>query len=77
MSNYSTAAVLNAVEKSQCVDLVNNGTVMCIQRKVPFIKTNTKKKSKKKSKGTGFEEYWADAPVTPDEFRKEQDLYSA
>lgn len=46
-----------------------------IQKKNPPPVIHQPWMTKGMRKPTGFEEYWADTPVTPAEFAKEQDLY--
>lgn len=78
MQRFTMGDVVAALESSVMVNLVEHEMDMCIQRKIPFIKPGKKSSgSKKKIKPTGFEEYWADAPLTPDEFEEEQDVYSS
>lgn len=77
MQQFPFDVAVEALEQSQLVNIINEDKVICVQRKVPFIKPGKSKSGSKKPKGTGFEEYWADPPLTPDEFVEEEDIYSA
>jgi len=78
MKPFTFEELLKALGRSRSVNIIEKDKVFCMQRKTPFI-TVDKKKSKSKStkrRGTGYEEYFADAPLTPAEFEEEEDLYS-
>lgn len=82
MRVYKYDLVVKAVKDCANVDLLNQDGKWFVRRKTPFLlldqftgeeRIPTKKKPKKKP--TGFEQYYADAPITPAAFAEEQALY--
>lgn len=84
MKVYKYDLVVQAVKHCDNVDLLNEDGKWFVKRKTTFLlidpftgeETNLKRKKPKK-KPTGFEQYYADAPITPAAFAEEQALYDS